>query len=405
MAAAFKALKARAKRRMLRMPPQELGMPTNLSDEGAGVGANTVANLSVQKDSSAANGKALAKKFPKEPEYTLWYQKEVYTIYTHPRAQWLVALVIMANFVATIIEKEFDPYPPERQFNRDLWGGLDRMFTIIFLGELIINQYGKFFFFFWRDWWNVFDFFIVLVSILDMLGVLQGQVGGQLKMLRSFRVFRLFKRIQSLNKIVTSLFRAIPGVFNAFLIMFIVMCIYAILAVESFRDFGVEGEYGTEQTLMDANGSTYIERHNATSITAREMRMGQEYYGTFSRSLYTLFQVLTGESWAEAIARPLIFGLDPQFAFGPAIFFTSFILITQIVLVNVVVAVLLDKFVDDESVPSPPPATTSGITAAHFQKLDNDIRSIKEQLGDVVELKARVDALIEVLSTHHKLNA
>jgi hypothetical protein len=51
-------------------------------------------------------------------------------------------------------------------------------------------------------------------------------------MLRAFRVFRLFKRIKSLNKIMVSLVRAIPGILNSALIMVLVMCIYAILGVQ-----------------------------------------------------------------------------------------------------------------------------------------------------------------------------
>ena len=55
---------------------------------------------------------------------------------------------------------------------------------------------------------------------------------GQLTLirnLRAFRIFRLFKRVKSLNKIIVALFKAVPGVVNAFVIMMIVMCIYAIL--------------------------------------------------------------------------------------------------------------------------------------------------------------------------------
>ena len=54
----------------------------------------------------------------------------------------------------------------------------------------------------------------------------------------------------------------------------------------------------------------YFNMHNqsVTSITNRQLWYGQEYYGNFLRSLFTLFQVLTGESWSEVVARPLIFG-------------------------------------------------------------------------------------------------
>ena len=69
-------------------------------------------------------------------------------------------------------------------------------------------------------------------------------------MIRAFRVFRLFKRIKSLNKIIVSLGKAVPGVLNAFFVVFLVMCIYAILGVDFFLDFGKE-EY------LDANGITH----------------------------------------------------------------------------------------------------------------------------------------------------
>ena len=64
--------------------------------------------------------------------------------------------------------------------------------------------------------------------------------------------------------------------------------------------------------------------------------------------MYTLFQVMTGDSWSEAVVRPLIFGLYVPGTFGTfavCFFFVSFILITNMVLANVFVAALLDEFV------------------------------------------------------------
>lgn len=51
--------------------------------------------------------------------------------------------------------------------------------------------------------------------------------------------------------------------------------------------------------------------------------------------LYLTLQVLTGESWAEAIVRPLLFGYDPQNGMLVGIFFCSYVVILQIILVNV----------------------------------------------------------------------
>jgi len=62
--------------------------------------------------------------------------------------------------------------------------------------------------------------------------------------------------------------------------------------------------------------------------------------------------VLTGESWSEAIARPLVFGTDDINAPSSnsiivSVFFVVFLLLNSVVLINVVVAVLLEKMVDE----------------------------------------------------------
>jgi hypothetical protein len=55
--------------------------------------------------------------------------------------------------------------------------------------------------------------------------------------------------------------------------------------------------------------------------------------------------VITGESWAEAIARPLLFGDNGYFV---SFYFVSFICLLQVILLNVFVAVLLEKFLGAE---------------------------------------------------------
>ena len=76
-----------------------------------------------------------------------------------------------------------------------------------------------------------------------------------LRLLRAFRVFRLFKRIKSLNKIIVSLGKAVPGVSNAFLILLLVMAIYAILGVELFSQLpcGVNNRDGPN-SCVSMNG-------------------------------------------------------------------------------------------------------------------------------------------------------
>jgi len=243
------------------------------------------------------------------------------------------------QFFTNVVEKQIDPwndlYPEE-------WRWIEFGWNSIFIAELLWNAVGSFYFLSWpknhflRSSWNIFDVLVVSVSLPSMLGVELPGPMSQLRMLRAFRVFRLFKRIESLNKIISSLALAVPGIVNASIVMGLVMCIYAILAVDLFGRFGSSGAY------MNVDGV------NISLTTLRGLNYGDEYYGTFSRSIFTLFQVLTGESWSEVIARPIVFSHGPRAILG-ALFYISFILLCGIVLINVAVAVLLEKMVDSSA--------------------------------------------------------
>jgi len=66
------------------------------------------------------------------------------------------------------------------------------------------------------------------------------------------------------------------------------------------------------------------------------------YFGTFGDALFTMLQMLTFDSWASLIARKRIH----EDGIAAAIYFVSFIFIGGIIMLNVVVAVLLEKFLD-----------------------------------------------------------
>merc|ERR1740123_1409172 len=109
-------------------------------------------------------------------------------------------------------------------------------------------------------------------------------------MLRTFRVFRLFGRVESLKKILRSISLSLPGMFNAFVIMLLVVMIYAVLAVDLYSDYYV---------MVNPSDP------DNQDVTARGEKYSEEYYGTFFKALYTLFQILTGESWSEMGVRPI----------------------------------------------------------------------------------------------------
>jgi len=260
------------------------------------------------------------------------FQPRASEFYNSKRCQVSVAVLIFANFIANVIEKEIDPGGDSHKGTFEVF---EYTFNIAFTIELVVNMYAHWFWKFWLSSWNLFDFFIVGVGLLSMMGLIGGNL-TMLRTLRAFRVFRLFKRVKALNKILQALTRSVPGVSHAFSVVLLVMSIYAILGVELFREVGVNKDgtinmtYGNGQ-LMDIT-------------TPRTMQYGDEYFGNFTRALYTLFQILLTDSWSEVLARPLIFGWHPV---GATVYIVSFMLINVIVLTNVVVAVLLEKVIED----------------------------------------------------------
>jgi len=113
----------------------------------------------------------------------------------------------------------------------------------------------------------------------------------------------------------------------------IILCIYAVLAVDFFRHI-----------YSNCTDPELYGNHFELSVTKRGMCFGMDYYGTFARSLFSLFQVLTGESWSEAAVRPVLWYYEDSFfeTLGSSLFFISFMIVNAVVLINVVVAVLID---------------------------------------------------------------
>merc|ERR1719487_1290832 len=89
---------------------------------------------------------------------------------------------------------------------------------------------------FLRSSWNRFDVLVVTIGVLDLIKAPMPGPLRMARMLRAFRVCRLFGRVQSLKTIIVMIHSAVPGVVSAFTLNFIILCIYAVLAVDFFRD-------------------------------------------------------------------------------------------------------------------------------------------------------------------------
>jgi hypothetical protein len=146
--------------------------------------------------------------------------------------------------------------------------------------------------------------------MISLLSLIMKDLPGisVLRLFRAFRVFRLFKRIKSLKLIIDGVLASLPGVANAFIVLGILMGIWSIMGVEFF------GEASPDE------------------------------FGTFLAAMFTMWQIMTMDSWASSIARKLLF--EEGMVFVGGLYFISFVFIAGILMTNVVVAILLEKYLD-----------------------------------------------------------
>ena len=238
------------------------------------------------------------------------------TIHEGKVFQICVGIIILCSFALDIAEAEL--LPDKDSLMHEWFVSLDMLFTFMFVLELALNLFThsyQRFKSFREDSWNVLDLVIVTVAVATLLlsesGSTDGNTIKMFRLIKIFRIVRLFRRLKSLNRIVVALSAAIIPVLNSFVILLLVTCIYATLATHLFGK-------GTE----------------ADSI----------FFTKFSVSLFSMFQVVTGDSWASAITRSLFDLEGSANDQAVALFFVSYVLIAGLVLVNVVMTVLLDQF-------------------------------------------------------------
>lgn len=236
-------------------------------------------------------------------KYTkMWGQKPLRTLYHQNNVQIGIAGLIFLNFFFAAIQKWI---LPEAGSTADqVFEVFEWIFTIMFAVELVLNMYGNWWLPFFADAWNWFDLIVVSISIVSL--VFPGIPGvSVLRLFRALRVFRLFKRIKSLKMIIEGVLAALPGVSNAMVVFAILMGIWSIMGVEFFGD------------------------------------IKEEEFGNFPRAMFTMWQVMTMDSWASSIARSIMYEHEMPLA---AMFFVSYIFVAGMIMVNVVVAILLEKY-------------------------------------------------------------
>jgi len=205
---------------------------------------------------------------------------------------------------------------------------LDRICLSVFVVELLLKlvALGPRFF---RSGWNIFDFAIVGIALVP------GAQGlSVLRALRILRILRVVSAVPSLRRVVEGLMTALPGMGSVFLLMSIIFYIGAVMATKLF----------------------------AASFP--------EWFGSIGASLYTLFQIMTLESWSMGIVRPVLEVYSYAWAF-----FVPFIMVTTFAVVNLIVGLVVNSMQDAHAEES------NAATDAYRDEVLERLKKIEERLG------------------------
>ena len=205
------------------------------------------------------------------------------------------------------------------------------IFTIEILLRIYVHRWA-----FFKDPWSLFDFFVVSISLIPA-----GEGLSVLRVLRVLRLFRLLTIVPQMRLIISAILSVIPGMASVSLVLLLFFYVFAIIATNLFS-------------------TTF-----------------PQWFGTLGESMYTLFQIMTLESWSMGIARPVI-EVHPM----AWVFFVIYILIVTFIMVNLFIGLVVDAIFtikgDEQSASeSSKPETARELVYQH------EIKVLHDELADM----------------------
>ena len=233
---------------------------------------------------------------------------------------------------------------------------LDSVCLSIFIVELGLKflAFGPRFF---TDGWNWFDSAIVLCSLLSGLAFLKVfrvfrifRIFRTLKALKGLRAMRMASRLGQLRIIVGTIGKSIPGISWSAVLLLLIYYVFALVGTSFFGE------------------------------------VFPDWFGNIGKSFYTLFQVMTLESWSMGISRPVMA------VFGWAwLFFVPFVLLTSFVIMNVVVGIVVNSISEVQ-------AELAAGPKAHEPE-ETPVDAVAPRGNDIADLAGRLDAIQKQITT------
>ncbi|MEM0897470.1 MAG: ion transporter [Verrucomicrobiota bacterium] len=216
------------------------------------------------------------------------------------------------------------------------WGGLlhavDLACLVIFVLEIGAKMLAYRFYFF-RNGWNCFDAIVISFALMPGTGSL-----SVLRSLRVLRVLRLLTVVPSLKKVVAAFLHSIPGLGGVVAVMAVFFYTAAVLATNLFGE-----EF-------------------------------PDWFGSIGKSLYSLFQIMTLESWSMGIVRPVMEVHPWAWAF-----FVPFIMIATFTILNLFIGIIVSTMQELSMLPENEQENPEVMVL--LARIETDLAELRKQVG------------------------
>jgi voltage-gated sodium channel len=169
-----------------------------------------------------------------------------------------------------------------------------------------------------------------------------------MRTLRILRAMRLLSMVPSMRKVIQALFLAIPGIFS---VGSIIMLIFYVSSVLTTNFFGAEFD---------------------------------EWFGSIGRSMYSLFQIMTLESWSMGIVRPVM-----EVYPWAWLFFVVFILITSFAVLNLFIGIIVDAMQQQSIAEQAAILEETGATQIETNETLRELLAIRQEVRELKVLLLR----------------
>jgi len=258
------------------------------------------------------------------------------------RFEWFITALIVINAIALGLETS----PAVMATSGPLLEAIDHAILAVFVIELTGRIYVKRLAFF-RDPWSLFDFFVVAVALAPSTGNL-----SVLRALRILRVLRLITVVPSLRRVVGGLIAALPGMGSIVALLMLLYYVFSVMATKLF-------------------GEAF-----------------PEWFGNIGASAYSLFQIMTLESWSMGIVRPVMEKYPYAWAF-----FVPYIIVTTFAALNLFIGVVVNAMqAEHEKVVEEEREAEREMLHQETEPLLVEIQHLRSEIAEMKTLIATVKA-------------